>query len=72
MHGRILIIQIMNPFYWIGKKMNRSIEEMKDSDLRGVLPALKRAAIEARKIAKETGTAVIYMKDGKIIKEYIK
>lgn len=52
--------------------MKKPIQEAKDSDVRGALAAMQRAAADARKIAKATGTAVVYMKDGKIVKEYIR
>lgn len=38
--------------------------------LDGARAALLRAAKRARKIARQTGTAVVYMEDGKLIHEY--
>jgi hypothetical protein len=38
----------------------------KDPDILNALPALKRAANSARKLAKETGTPVYGMKNGRI------
>ena len=45
-------------------------KQKKHSDLIYSEAALKRAAIKAREIARKTGTAVVYSKNGKIIKEY--
>ena len=37
--------------------------------LEGADAALKRAALRAREIARQTGTEVVYMRDGKIVRE---
>lgn len=37
----------------------RPIKEARDPDLRGSLPALRRAALRAREIARKSGTLVI-------------
>lgn len=47
-----------------------SISEAKDEVLRHVMEAAERAAICAREIAARTGTAVIYERDGKLVREY--
>ena len=39
----------------------------KDTDIRGSLPALKRAARSARKLAKATGTPVYVLRKGKVV-----
>lgn len=41
-----------------------------DPDFAGVEAALERAAKRAREIARETGTAVVYERDGKLVYEY--
>ena len=45
---------------------------VKDPDIRGVGPALRRAAAAARRIAKATNTPLIIWKDGKVVKEWIR
>jgi len=40
-----------------------------DEDLKGALAALRRAAKRAREIAQQTGTAIIVMRDGKLVRE---
>lgn len=42
-----------------------------EMDLQGIEAALQRAAQQARRIAAETNTPVVYVKDGKIVKEYV-
>lgn len=44
----------------------RSISEARSADLRGSLPALRRAAERARQIAAQTGTAVVIRREGKL------
>jgi hypothetical protein len=44
----------------------RDISEAEDPDLRGSMAAMRRAAESARKIAIQTGTDLIVMRDGKI------
>ena len=39
--------------------------------MQGVLPALLRAARKAREIAWKTGTAIVVMRDGKLIEEKV-
>ena len=48
----------------------RSVEEARDPDLRGSLPALRRAALRAREIARKSGTAVVIWRNNRI--EYLK
>ncbi len=38
-----------------------------DPDLRGALPALRRAARDALRLARQTGTPCYIMRDGKIV-----
>ena len=40
-----------------------------DEDLKGALAALRRAAQRAREIARQTGTAIVVMRDGKLVRE---
>ena len=44
--------------------------ELPDADMQGVLPALMRAARRAREIARQTGTAIVIMRDGVLVEEY--
>lgn len=44
----------------------RPIQEARDPDLRGIAPALERAALRARELARQTGTAVVISRDGVI------
>jgi len=45
--------------------------EALDEDARNALAALERAALQARRIAGQTGTALIIVRDGKIVREMI-
>ncbi len=45
----------------------KKIELPSDPDLRGALPALRRAAKDALRLAIETGTSCYIMRDGKIV-----
>ena len=45
--------------------MTRDISEARNSDLRGSLAAMQRAAAEARRIAIETDTGIVVVRDGK-------
>lgn len=40
-------------------------------DLQGMEAALRRAARHARRIAAETNTPVVYVKDGQIVEEWV-
>jgi hypothetical protein len=42
-----------------------------DPDLRGVAPALQRAALAARRIAKATNTPLIIWENGKVVEKWI-
>lgn len=44
----------------------RPIQEARDPDLRGIAPALERAALRARELARQTGTAVVISRNGVI------
>lgn len=46
----------------------KDISEAKDADLRTSVAAIKRAALLARKIAIQTGTSLIVVQDGKMIR----
>lgn len=48
----------------------RPISEARSADLRGSLPALRRAAERARRIAAQTGTAVIIRREGVLERVY--
>ena len=45
---------------------NRPIEKAKNPLLKLALPALERAARQARKLAVQTGTALVVMQDGRL------
>lgn len=51
--------------------MSKTKKIIQDPDLAKVEDALKRAAQNARKIAKDTGTPLVLNKNGKIILQYI-
>ncbi len=40
--------------------------KINDADIAGSLPAMRRAARRARRVAAQTGTPVVVMRDGKI------
>jgi hypothetical protein len=44
-------------------------EHQSDDDMKGVMPALKRAARRARELARQTGTLIVVMRDGKLVEE---
>ncbi len=48
--------------------INNDISNAKDPDLRNALAALRRASLMARKIAIQTGTNIVVIRDGKIIR----
>lgn len=48
----------------------RPISQAKSADLRGTLPALRRAAERAREIAARTGTAIVIERAGKLERVY--
>lgn len=45
---------------------------VKDPDIRGVGPALERAALAARRIAKATNTPLMIWEDGKVVEKWMK
>jgi hypothetical protein len=54
----------------MGRKLmiNNDISNAKDPDLRNALAALRRATLMARKIAIQTGTNIVVVKDGRMIR----
>lgn len=44
------------------------LSKARSADLRGSLAAMQRAAQEARRIAIQTNTAIIVVRDGKIVR----
>ncbi|MFZ2237856.1 MAG: hypothetical protein WAV67_15985 [Dokdonella sp.] len=48
--------------------MKQDLSKAKNSDQRGSLAALQRAAREARRIAIQTDTAIVVVKDGKLLR----
>ena len=49
------------------KKM---ISKLNDPDMQAAPEAMLRASKRAREIARQTGTAIVFMRDGKLVKEY--
>lgn len=47
----------------------KPLSQARDEDARNVIAALKRAGQRARSIARQTQTAVIIVRDGKLIRE---
>jgi len=45
----------------------RKPPRLPDSDMEGAMAALKRAAQRAREIARQTDTAIVVVRDGKIV-----
>ena len=54
----------------MGRKLmiNNDISKAKDPDLRNALVALRRASLMARKTAIQTGTNIVLVKDGRMIR----
>ena len=54
----------------MGRKLmiNNDISNAKNPDLRNALAALRRASLMARKIAIQTGTNIVVIRDGKMIR----
>ena len=46
----------------------KDISEAKDPDLRASMAALQRAALQARKTAIQTGTNLVIVKDGQLLR----
>ena len=49
----------------------KSINEARDDDARNALVALQRAALRARQTAAQTQTALVVVKDGKLVREMV-
>ena len=45
---------------------------VKDPDIRGAEPALRRAALAARRIAQATNTPLVIWENGKVVKKWIR
>ena len=45
------------------------VSKLPDADMQGAPAALLRAGLRAREIARQTGTAVVVMRDGKLVEE---
>lgn len=52
--------------------MTKEQSNLDDADMQGATAALIRAARSARKLAAQTGTAIVVVRDGKLIHEYPK
>jgi hypothetical protein len=54
----------------MGRKLmiNNDISNAKNPDLRNALAALRRASLMARKIAIQTGTNIVVIRDGKMVR----
>ena len=48
--------------------INNDISNAKNPDLRNALAALRRASLMARKIAIQTGTNIVVIRDGKMVR----
>ncbi len=48
---------------------DRPRPQLPDPDMEAVIPALIRAGQRAREIARQTGTTIVIVRDGKIVKE---
>jgi len=49
------------------KKPTKRLSKPSDPDMKGVMSALRRAVKRAHKVAYQTGTNIITMRDGKVI-----
>ena len=49
---------------------NKSLKQARDEDVRNISAALERAARRARELAARTHTALVTMRDGKLVTEY--
>ncbi|MDZ4829384.1 MAG: hypothetical protein SGJ09_04190 [Phycisphaerae bacterium] len=52
-----------------GSEPELPVSKLADADMRAVPAALLRAGERARQIARETGTAVVVRRDGKLVEE---
>ena len=48
------------------------VSKLPDYDMQAVPTALLRAAKRAREIARQTGTAIVIMRDGKLVEEQVR
>ncbi|MDL1981014.1 MAG: hypothetical protein LWX02_05995 [Deltaproteobacteria bacterium] len=46
-------------------------KKLTDNDLKKVEAALRRAALRAREVARQTGTPLVVYKNGRIVKELV-
>ncbi len=51
--------------------MTKKENEIEDEDIDNAGEAFKRAAANAREIARRTGTPLVFYEDGKILKEKV-
>jgi len=50
--------------------MNRDLEsKLPDADMQAAPAALLRASLRAREIARQTNTAIVFVRDGKLVEE---
>lgn len=49
------------------KKQTKRLSVMDDPDMQGVMPALMRALKQAHKIAHQTGTKIVTMRNDKVV-----
>lgn len=49
--------------------MKSPVSPLPDEDMHNATAALLRAAIRARKLAEQTGTEIVVMRDGKLVRE---
>jgi hypothetical protein len=47
------------------------VSKLPDADMQAAPAALLRAGLRAREIARQTGTAVVVMRDGKLVEEKV-
>lgn len=50
---------------------NRLVSKLPDADMQAVPAALLRAARRAREIARQTNTAIVIVRDGKLVEERV-
>ena len=50
---------------------NSLVSKLPDADMQAVPRALLRAARRAREIARQTGTALVLRRNGKLVEEYV-
>lgn len=47
------------------------VSKLSDADMQAAPAALLRAGLRAREIARQTGTAIVVMRDGKLVEEKV-